>query len=78
MSTSSERPESRGNYSASGGAKRDEANSAYLLFALVATKTAIAYLDRQAHETDNPPTGLVEAADHLDAAGRSLARAIRQ
>lgn len=61
------------------GAHRRECNPdslAALLLASVAIQSAIAYLDRYARQTDAPPAGLVEAADHLDAAGRSLARAM--
>jgi len=47
-----------------------------LLLASVAIQSAIAYLDRYARQTDAPPAGVVEAADQLDAAARSLAGAV--
>ena len=49
---------------------------ATLLLASVAIQTATAYLDRYARQTDAPPAGVVEAADCLEAAARSLARAV--
>ena len=50
--------------------------SVTLFLASVAIQTATAYLDRYARQTDAPPAGVVEAADCLDAAARSLARAV--
>lgn len=47
-----------------------------LLLASVAIQTATAYLDRYARHTDAPPAGVVEAADCLEAAARSLAKAV--
>jgi hypothetical protein len=49
---------------------------AILLLASVAIQTATAYLDRYARQTDAPPAGVVEAADCLEAAARSLAMAV--
>lgn len=49
---------------------------ATLLLASVAIQSAITYLDRYARQTDAPPAGVVEAADCLEAAARSLARAV--
>jgi hypothetical protein len=49
---------------------------ASLLLASVAIQTATAYLDRYARLTDAPSAGVVEAADYLDAAARSIARAV--
>lgn len=49
---------------------------AALLLASMAIQKATAYLDRYARQTDAPPAGVVEAADHLEAAGRSLAKTV--
>lgn len=46
-----------------------------LLLASAAVEAAIVYLERYSRQTDAPPVGLVEAADHLDAAVQSLERA---